>query len=432
MGRELLPLPLVLVRVVGARGGALDRLGLEHAVLGDQRVPLRRRAQQPAAGARQVVLQEAGVRRRVELAQPQVGLDRAERARLLEPVGQVDLVGVAGEQVVLHSAERVGVRPWRERRGSRRRALPRPSAGPRRLVVEQPHVPGPHPDRVGHRRAHRRGQVGAGGVAEVAEPLVRLRPAGELVLEHREHVGADLDRAPDGVPGHHAEPRVVRQRHVGLVEPADDRATPGPLAGAAAVQPEAPAVPVGDVGEERGRVVALAHARPASSRPARGRARRGSTRGGTARPRAAASGAGPPSPPSPRWRSPPARRVRRPPRASGSAPPRTPAARPRRRRARRASPPPPRRARAAPARPCRRTRAPGPACRGTRPAPGPCPALSTSRPTEKSASSAGCPGPGESSTCECASTAAASTSSCCTTVGSSPVTAATRWTRFQV
>ena len=47
-------------------------------------------------------------------------------------------------------------------------------------------------------------------------------------------------------------------------------------------------------------------------------------------------------------------------------------------------------------------------------------------------SDTGVPGPGDSTTCECRSTSSGSTSSCWTTVGSTPVTDATRWTRFHV
>ncbi len=97
------PQRLVLLGRAAARGGALDRLGLDDpgAVLlaGDQRVALRRRAQQPAARALDVVLQEAGVRRGVELAQPEVRRDRVEVALRVEPVGEVDLVAVARVQV---------------------------------------------------------------------------------------------------------------------------------------------------------------------------------------------------------------------------------------------------------------------------------------------------------------------------------------------
>src|SRR6476620_6176407 len=59
---------------------------------------------------------------------------------------------------------------------------------------------------------------------------------------------------------------------------------------------------------------------------------------------------------------------------------------------------------------------------------------STSRPTEKSFASSGLPGPGESTTWlkPWPSRVSALTSSCSTTVGSSPVTAATRCTRFHV
>ena len=62
------------------------------------------------------------------------------------------------------------------------------------------------------------------------------------------------------------------------------------------------------------------------------------------------------------------------------------------------------------------------------------PSSNTARPSEKSRGSSGLPGPGESTMWlnPLACKASALTSSCCTTTGSSPVTAATRCTRFQV
>ncbi len=59
-----------------------------------------------------VVLQEPGVRRGVERAQPQVRRDRVELALRIEPVGQVDLVAVAGVQRLLDLGERLGVVGW--------------------------------------------------------------------------------------------------------------------------------------------------------------------------------------------------------------------------------------------------------------------------------------------------------------------------------
>ena len=66
--------------------------------------------QQPAARrAVDVVLQEPGVRRRVERAQPEVRRHRVEVAVGVEPVGQVDLVAVAGVQRLLDLGEGRGV-----------------------------------------------------------------------------------------------------------------------------------------------------------------------------------------------------------------------------------------------------------------------------------------------------------------------------------
>ena len=156
----------------------------------------------------------------------------------------------------------------------------------------------------------RAGQVGAGGVAEVAEPLV-ARAAAELVSSTAKTSSPTTVAVPPECRGPRAAPRVVGQRHVVVLEPADDRAPTGPLARTAAVEPEAPRGARRRRPEERGRVArASVMPSPGSSRPARRRARTGSTRGGTARPRAAATGGARPSPRRPRSTpSPPARRA---------------------------------------------------------------------------------------------------------------------------
>ena len=77
--------------------------------------------------------------------------------------------------------------------------------------------------------------------------------------------------------------------------PISDR-WPGPLAGAAAVEPEAALVRRGRLAERVDRAHDGAPSAAGSSRPSRRRARTGSTRGGTARPPAAAPRAAPPSP----------------------------------------------------------------------------------------------------------------------------------------
>src|SRR5215208_4152205 len=51
-----------------------------------------------------------------------------------------------------------------------------------------------------------------------------------------------------------AAPRVVRERHVLVLEPADDRAAPRPFAGAATVEPAAACMGRRDGPEERDRV----------------------------------------------------------------------------------------------------------------------------------------------------------------------------------
>ena len=67
----------------------------------------------PRAPRADVVLQEPGVRRGVELAQPQVRRDRVEVALRVEPVGEVHLVAVAGVQRLLDLGEGCGVGGWR-------------------------------------------------------------------------------------------------------------------------------------------------------------------------------------------------------------------------------------------------------------------------------------------------------------------------------
>ena len=230
------PDPQRLVLLVGgaAGRGALDRLGLDGAVRGHQGVALRARAQQPRPGALDVVLEAPGVRRGVEVAEPEVGRDRVEVGLGAEPVGQVDLVGVARPQVLLDAGERRGVRlrsptGWptltvagrcigqHAPRSPLRRGLRHRPRG----VLERPHRRRPHPHRVGQVRVRTGGQVGAAGGAEVAEPLL---PRRHRRLEHRPDVVADDLRGPARVPAHLAPRGVVRQGHVVVLEPADDRA----------------------------------------------------------------------------------------------------------------------------------------------------------------------------------------------------------------
>ncbi|CAB4727749.1 unannotated protein [freshwater metagenome] len=99
--------------VATARGGALDRLGLDAAVGAHQRVALRARAEQPPGRARHVVLQESGIRRGVELAQPQVRRRGREVTGDDVPLGEVDLVAVAPAQLLLDAVERGAIgRGW--------------------------------------------------------------------------------------------------------------------------------------------------------------------------------------------------------------------------------------------------------------------------------------------------------------------------------
>ena len=211
----------------------------------------------------QVVLQEAGVRRGVELAQPEVRRRRVQVARGLA-------AGRSGSP--RRSCRRAGApgrRRTRRRTGGRRvsrfRQLDR--AGGRVPSDQRSRPTGWSNSRTCGARIHtasgspppaRGRQVGSAGVAEVAEPVVVRRPGVDLRLERREHVVADDRGLAAGVPDHLAPGGVVRQRHVVLVQPADQRPAPRPLPRAAAVEPEAARVRGGDLAEERrpGRVIA--------------------------------------------------------------------------------------------------------------------------------------------------------------------------------
>ena len=288
---------------------------------------------------------------------------------------------------------------------------------------------GPHPHRVGEEGVGLGGEVGARGVAEVAEPLLaRTASAPRGPRRRRRRRRARYEPRCSRTSRRAADQ--VSETSSSSSQP-DDRAPPRPLARATAVEPEAPPVPGRDVAEEVDRIASrqeVPHERlaPCSDRidsgwnctPSSGRST---------------------------WRTPittpsslPRRRdevggQRRPHRASGSAPPRTPAAARRRPRHRRAGRRRPRRGRdaAAPTVPPYAVTSPCMPEADAQHRPGRR-ARSTSVPTEKSAATDGWPGPGDSTTCECRSTSAGSTSSCCTTVGRTPVTGATRCTRFHV
>ena len=427
--RQRAPQLLVLLGRGAARGGALDRLGLDRAVRprpGDQRVPLRRRAEQPAPRAVDVVLEEAGVRRRVELAQPQVRRHRVELALRVEPVGQVDLVAVAGVQVLLdlrrrRRRRRAGaVSPgnrgsstiWRAKFPPRSSGFPgypgnprtggrtaaRGSAASRRRRVRRRRRPAPG-GRAGRRSRSSR-TTGRGGSRRRARPPARRRRPTPRPRTRRPTCRVTSRRGGR-----------VGQRDVVRLQDADQRTVARPLAGAAAVEPEAALVRGG-----RPRGTRRRRSRPGGPRPGsspRSSHHRGAVLGqdrlgvelhALLRQRdvphphhhvAAGVGGGDHQ----RRRAGPARP------ASGSAPPRRAAAgrrRPRRRRAGSARPTPcagsTRSTRAA----VRRHQALH--ARGRPRAPAGVPASSTSRPTAKSAASTGVPGPGDSTTCECRST----------------------------
>ena len=88
-----------------------------------------------------------------------------------------------------------------------------------------------------------RGQVGAGGVAEVADPVrVRGSPAGARPRGRRRRRRRPPPPAPPACRVTSPRAGVVGQRHVVLVQPPDHRPAARPLARAAAVEPEAAGV----------------------------------------------------------------------------------------------------------------------------------------------------------------------------------------------
>ncbi|GAA4123620.1 hypothetical protein GCM10022215_30480 [Nocardioides fonticola] len=128
-------------------------------------------------------------------------------------------------QVLLHARER--------RRVNRRYRVARVllplgrGVSGRRRMVDEAQVRGPHPHGVGDAvRAGRAGrQVGARGVAEVAEPLGVGRPVGQFRLQDGEDVVADDRAASARVPGDLVAGRVVGEGDVVGLQPAEDRAS---------------------------------------------------------------------------------------------------------------------------------------------------------------------------------------------------------------
>ena len=180
---------LVLLGRATARRGALDRLGLERPVGPDEGVALRRRAQQPGARARHVVLQEALVRRGVELAQPQV------RRRGVDVGDDVD----AGRSGSPRRSCRRAAPPAPARRPRRtpaaRRRRPRAPTGTRRWPTRPPrggrrtrcHRHASTPRRAAVRRAGPAGRVGR-RTRSSRPTSSSCGPVGELGLEGRERV----------------------------------------------------------------------------------------------------------------------------------------------------------------------------------------------------------------------------------------------------
>src|SRR5690606_16622532 len=107
----------------------------------------------------------------------------------------------------------------------------------------------PHPDRVRHPRVGAGGQVRTAGVAEVAEPLRVAGAVGQLTLERHEDVVADDVGATLDVAAYLAGRGVEGERDVARGEVANDRATPRPLPGPAAVEPETTRMLSGDLRE---------------------------------------------------------------------------------------------------------------------------------------------------------------------------------------
>ena len=137
-----------------------------------------------------------------------------------------------------------------------------------RAAASRPRRAGPGPGAAG--------QVGAAGVAEVADPVhVRVdRVAASSASSTANTSSPTTSARPPGVPG---APRrrsgVEGQRDVVVVEPADERPAARPLAGAAAVEPEAARVAAAATSRKHGRRVVGSSATRGSSRPARRRAR---------------------------------------------------------------------------------------------------------------------------------------------------------------
>ena len=240
--------------------------------------------------------QQSGVRRGVARAEPKVGRQRVGRPCDVVAVGQVDLVGVAGPQLLLHLGERSGVpasgvgwcAPPGGSRSERRRALSKPQG----LVVEELDVRGSasrsRPARSptaapggrdarrsrssrpsARRRPRRRGRSRCSSTPKTSSPTTSARPPWCRVTSRRAASKVSDTSSSSSTPTRERRPDQSRSRRRRARTPCRCGRNPA--------------------GRRRGPGSARLPALPGRSRRARRRGATGSTPGGTARPRAGSS-----------------------------------------------------------------------------------------------------------------------------------------------
>ena len=163
----------------GARGGALDRLGLDDPLAVDAQEALGRGAQHRDVAE----AQQRGVRRGVARAQGAIGGERVDRAVAVQLGGQADLVALALEDLVLAGGDvgQVGVATLA--RGERQRgaaAAAAPAAAGGELLELAARWPPARPRRRGALRVGEREQVDAALVVVEGD---------QPVAEHKRGVG---------------------------------------------------------------------------------------------------------------------------------------------------------------------------------------------------------------------------------------------------